>query len=504
MTLDINLPNSMRATIQSLRQTDSLLQLKTESLSSGNKVNSAIDNPSNFFAASTLNNRAKDLSKLLDNINSAVRVVNETNSGLKSIIQLLDLAETSLQNPFTSDSSTSQSSSLIPDGENLALSFAESNHAVSLNSLPLSGDPGSQVTVEFWMQWDGTNNVMPFSFNRYDLWFRDGSFGFNTFTSNIYGISSAGFENTPIHVAAVFTDSDVASNRLYINGVEQTLTQQRPPATFSNSNAQITTTAQISGNSISPTYSFSGLLDEVRIWDGPRTQEQIVDNMNSTITGPQDGLVALYNFQNIDDGPGGVTDESGNGNDGTLSGITTASSNVVWDDAPLFSSQNQNLLQILTTQYSQILDQIDELANDSSYKGVNLLKKQEFLLYLNETSSSELRINGIDASSNGLKLVKRSFLTESDVSKSLKEIKSARKTLRTFTSSIQNNLNIIKTREKFTIDSVITLEYGARDLTLADQNELSAELLSLRTKLSLGTSMLAISSQQQATILSLF
>ncbi|MEZ5902952.1 MAG: hypothetical protein R3D88_06555 [Alphaproteobacteria bacterium] len=129
--------------------------------------------------------------------------------------------------------------------ENHALDFAGGNDTVNLTGLGLNTASGSKVTVEFWMEWDGTNNMMPFGFHSYDLWFQSGSFGFNTASSDIYGISSAGLANAPVHVAAVFTDGDVSQNKLYINGVLQTLTQ--PTRNHNNSNAQIQTTAKISG-----------------------------------------------------------------------------------------------------------------------------------------------------------------------------------------------------------------------------------------------------------------
>jgi hypothetical protein len=60
---------------------------------------------------------------------------------------------------------------------------------------------------------------------------------------------------------------------------------------------------------------FHGQLDEIRIWNIARSQEQIQSAMNTTLTGKEDGLVAYWNF---DDGT--ARDLSGHGNDGVLSG----------------------------------------------------------------------------------------------------------------------------------------------------------------------------------------
>ena len=62
---------------------------------------------------------------------------------------------------------------------------------------------------------------------------------------------------------------------------------------------------------------FNGIIDEVRIWNVARTAEQIQANINTTLTGQEEGLVGYWNF---DDGT--AKDLSGNGNDGTLFGDT--------------------------------------------------------------------------------------------------------------------------------------------------------------------------------------
>lgn len=215
--------------------------------------------------------------------------------------------------------------------ENHALEFAAGNDTVNVTGLGLSTTAGSQVTVEFWMEWDGTNNVMPFGFDRYDLWFQGGFFGFNTFTNDVYGISSAGLANTPVHIAAIFTDGNVTQNQLYINGVEQSISQVR--GSHTNSRAQIDTEVSISGvHSLGTSYKFDGTIDDVRIWNDVRTEAEINQYMNYSITTPQTDLVANYRFENIAAGAGGVIDSSGNGNNGTLVGMTTGNQ-VTWNNS---------------------------------------------------------------------------------------------------------------------------------------------------------------------------
>ena len=64
----ISLTASMRSNLLSLQNTSSLMDQTQERLSTGNKVNSAIDNPSSYYTAQSLNNRASDLNSLLDSM----------------------------------------------------------------------------------------------------------------------------------------------------------------------------------------------------------------------------------------------------------------------------------------------------------------------------------------------------------------------------------------------------------------------------------------------------
>ena len=65
---NISLTASMRSNLLSLQKTQSLMDTTQERLSTGKKVNSALDNPSSFYTAQSLNNRAGDLSALLDSM----------------------------------------------------------------------------------------------------------------------------------------------------------------------------------------------------------------------------------------------------------------------------------------------------------------------------------------------------------------------------------------------------------------------------------------------------
>src|SRR5216684_6775700 len=99
----IVLSASVRQNLLSLQSTADLLSTTQGRLASGNKVNSALDNPTNFFTAQGLNNRASDISNLLDSIGNGVQVLQAANTGITSLQKLVDTAKSianqSLQQP---------------------------------------------------------------------------------------------------------------------------------------------------------------------------------------------------------------------------------------------------------------------------------------------------------------------------------------------------------------------------------------------------------------------
>jgi flagellin len=89
----IVLSASVRQNLLSLQSTAALLATTQNDLSTGNKVNSALDNPTNYFTAQGLNNRASDISNLLDGIGNGVQVLQAANTGLTSLQSLVATAQ---------------------------------------------------------------------------------------------------------------------------------------------------------------------------------------------------------------------------------------------------------------------------------------------------------------------------------------------------------------------------------------------------------------------------
>lgn len=93
MADQITLTASIRSNLLSLQNTAKLLNLTSERLSTGKKVNSALDNPSAFFAARGLSNRALDLTTLKDGMAQAINTLKTADKALTSITNLVDQAK---------------------------------------------------------------------------------------------------------------------------------------------------------------------------------------------------------------------------------------------------------------------------------------------------------------------------------------------------------------------------------------------------------------------------
>jgi flagellin-like hook-associated protein FlgL len=179
----IVLSASVRQNLLSLQSTADLLSTTQNRLATGNKVNSALDNPTNFFTAQGLENRASDINNLLDSIGNGVQVLQAANTGLTSLQKLVDTAKSIanqvLQAPTGySAKSTSTSSAavvvdsagnlvdgtLIKSGETLAIAstgggvatsftfgasttLAELNTALAANNLSASLDSSNKLVI---------------------------------------------------------------------------------------------------------------------------------------------------------------------------------------------------------------------------------------------------------------------------------------------------------------------------------------------------------------------
>ncbi|MCM0080908.1 flagellin [Geomonas sp. Red32] len=106
---DISLTAGMRTNLMNLQQTSQLLNRTQQRLSSGKNVNSALDNPTNYFSAQNANQRASDLSDRKDGMGQAVQTVNAANAGITAITGLISAAKGIAQSALSTSDTNVQS-----------------------------------------------------------------------------------------------------------------------------------------------------------------------------------------------------------------------------------------------------------------------------------------------------------------------------------------------------------------------------------------------------------
>lgn len=97
MTSDVVLTAALRNNLLSLQNTQSVIDIAQNRLSTGRKVNSALDNPQSFFASQALNNRASDLTRLLDTIGQSIQVIKAADNGVTALTKLVEQADSIAQ-----------------------------------------------------------------------------------------------------------------------------------------------------------------------------------------------------------------------------------------------------------------------------------------------------------------------------------------------------------------------------------------------------------------------
>ncbi len=164
------------------------------------------------------------------------------------------------------------------------------------------------------------------------------------------------------------------------------------------------------------------------------------------------------------------------------------------------------------TDFNNLRDQIEQLASDSSYKGVNLLKGDLLSVFFNNEQTSKLDIEGVNLTPDGLLNIgtvpsdsgDHGFAADTDIKTFVDVLNAATGVLRQQASTFGANLGVVQIRQDFTASLINTLETGASELTVADTNEEGAKMLALQTRQQLGTTALSLANQAEQGVLRLF
>ena len=104
---DITLSKAVRSNLLNLQSTAASMSKTQERLATGLKVNSALDNPTSFFTANSLNARASDLGNLLDTVSNAIQTVDAADNGISAITKLVQSAQSTARQALQDKSSSS-------------------------------------------------------------------------------------------------------------------------------------------------------------------------------------------------------------------------------------------------------------------------------------------------------------------------------------------------------------------------------------------------------------
>jgi flagellin len=517
----IVLSASVRQNLLSLQSTAALLATTQNDLATGNAVNSALDNPTSYFTAESLNNRASDINNLLDTIGNGVQVLQAANTGITSLQSLVSnaqsIANQVLQAPtgYTTKSSVSSTAITGATADNLVGTGTAATSATvtagGFTALDVSGGSDSQV---FTLGVDGTSHTITISAATVTA--------YNTANSASLSATSLSAAN----VASIINyqaGSSVAS----VVGGALTFTS---PTTGTSSNI---TLSAVTGT---PTSGSTGIVAATNTGaaagPGPLSGETLTIAATSpsltatSITFGAGGVstlnelntaLAANDLQASIDSTGVITITTSNNaassTVGALGGTAVTTSGAAFSGdasggaAPVADPNSQATRSSLVAQYNQVLQQINTTAQDSSFNGINLLNGDTLDLTFDETGASKLSISGVTFNDAGLGLSSLTsgtdFLDSNSANTVLSSLTQASTTLRTEASSLGSNLSVVEIRQDFNKSLINVLQTGASNLTLADPNEEAANSQALSTRQSIAVSALALANQSQQSVLQL-
>ncbi len=144
------------------------------------------------------------------------------------------------------------------------------NGTIKIKKLPF-GKNTETVTVASWVFWDGSNSVMPYGWDKYDLYCSDGKLGFNTASGDIHGINFTQYKNQWVYMVTTFKKGELGN--IYINGVEQTLNVS--VGSFTAGTATMDSTFTIFGWRAGSSYRRFGLVGRLRLFNRELTPQEV-------------------------------------------------------------------------------------------------------------------------------------------------------------------------------------------------------------------------------------
>ena len=544
----IVLSASVRQNLLSLQSTADLLSTTQGRLSTGKKVNSALDNPTNFFTAQSLDNRAGDINNLLDSIGNGVQVLQAANTGITSLQKLVDsaksIANQALQTTVGYSTRANITSGAITrsgvavDGSDLRGLGTVSNNTVTGGVVNNGTTTGTiAATTLLTSLGSGATAIA----NGDTLVVNGKTITFDTTTSTAQTSATDASGNVTFYLATTGTAPkvsdllsaiDTASGNTGTGSVASSVANSGAAGSALKLSTGVNSDLTLSGTAITKlglttgttnrtgdTLSFQslggGLATTVTFGDGTAGTVKTLNDLNTALAG--DNLTASisstgqltistsndyasYSLPTV-----GGTAQQGAGGD--ANGAFQASKGAVTVATPIKDPNSQAARQSLVAQYNGVLQQINTTAQDASFNGVNLLNGDTLNLVFNETGKSTLTITGVTFNSGGLGLANlvqgTDFIDNAATNRVLTTLNSASSTLRSEASTLGSNLSVVQIRQDFNKNLINVLQTGSSNLTLADTNEEAANSQALSTRQSIAVSALSLANQSQQSVLQL-
>lgn len=577
-TNKIALTASMRSNLLSLKNTQKLFDSTQDKLSTGYKVNSAMDNPSSYFTAQSLNARADDLSTLLDSIGQAISTLQTADKGITSLQDFVSQAK-SIANSArdTANVSAKVTSSIKFDVDNLksqkvigeavpnmtkddkmVIRYGDSTKltgtvnvkedtllsGIGLSDLGKTGGDTGSIKIngkEYIIDTQGAVNKMDTGSYAKDSIFKVTNVGTSTTAGNkVYTFEDVDGNTFNADIAEV-ADLTAGTFAKSSTAITQTVTEDGKTTvtggtftkdTATAATAKMTPASTIYVNKDATIKEFAEVLETMigtKVFDASIEDSNMVFKTLDTTSLEVTGAIAhalgmdagveisldadetaeslrqkINDLEGISaefDDKGRLVVKSAEGDDLVISGALAEKLGI---DGAATNGSNERAT--YAKQFDSVLKQIDELVQDTSYKGINLLKGDNLTVVFNESRTSTLELKGVTFDSTGLGFTasKNEWISTDDIDESLDQITKATSMLRAQASEFGQNLSTVQIREDFTENMINNLTTGADKLTLADANEEAANLLALQTRQSLATNSLSLASQSAQSVLKLF
>jgi flagellin-like hook-associated protein FlgL len=506
MASNITLSASVRQNLLSLQSTAELMSTTQNRLATGKKVNSALDNPSNFFTSQSLNNRASDLNSLLDSIGQAQQTLKAADQGITSLTKLVESAKSVARQarqapqPGAAGYSAVTSTGTV-QAETLG-SFTASAYAA----------PGSAGTLAFTVTVNGTAYNLTTASIGTSATVTDVRDAINTAIAgnvNTAGHAAASLDGTSTYLKldASDADTDITITASAVSAAIGLTTDASTNRSINSTSLldNIVTAGGVAGTA-SLDVAVNGGANQNIVFGTGVGQISTLDELNTKLASLS-GVTASASSTTVSFNVASSTSQNSLALGGAASVATALGVTFATTNGTAYASSPDSTRTSLQSDFNNILTQIDSLAKDASYNGVNLLNGDDLKVVFNETGTSSQTISGVTFDSAGLGLSSVSgtgFQSDTTIDAEIAKLDAALSNLRTQASKFGSNLTTVQTRQDFTKNMITTLQTGADNLVLADTNEEGANLLALQTRQQLSTTALSLSAQADQAVLRLF